>query len=234
MIKGLGDPVDQHGRPALSFAMHMEDIKNQVIAEQHYSDCFRLLAACFYAPRKETFLEERFFTDLSNLLNRICPGIAPQATLLQSTSTQYSVEELAVEYARLFIGPFQVPAPPYGSIYLENEQRVMGETSMATLQLYQEAGLALDEECKEPPDHIAIEFEFISFLSYQISAYLSNNKESNAHDYKKIRKTFINNFLGIWLLPFAESVRAATDNDFYAALAACLTMLHPCVMKLAR
>lgn len=49
--------------------------------------------------------------------------------------------ELEYEFNRLFIGPAPPPAPPYASVYLEKESRLMGETTMAIARFYDALGL---------------------------------------------------------------------------------------------
>ncbi|MFN2356106.1 MAG: molecular chaperone, partial [Desulfopila sp.] len=71
-------------------------------------------------------------------------------------------QDLLVEYARLFVGPFELLAPPYGSVYLETGRRLMGDSTIAVQHMYTNAGLTLDVQ--EAPDHIALELEFMHYL----------------------------------------------------------------------
>ncbi|MEW7989033.1 MAG: molecular chaperone TorD family protein [Candidatus Thiodiazotropha sp.] len=49
-------------------------------------------------------------------------------------------EELRIDYTRLFLGPFNIRSKPYGSVYLDRGNVVMGATTMAVLALYREGG----------------------------------------------------------------------------------------------
>lgn len=86
---------------------------------------------------------------------------------MQESLEAYAEEELAVEYARLFVGPFGLRAPPYGSVYLDNQRSVMGPSTMETIRCYEDEGLARDDEFNELPDHIVVELEFMYYLSYR-------------------------------------------------------------------
>ena len=68
-------------------------------------------------------------------------------------------ESLKSDFSRLFIGPFKLLAPPYGSIYLDGNSCLMGASTMEVRQLYRNEGL--NPVIKEAPDHIAIELEFM-------------------------------------------------------------------------
>ena len=82
-------------------------------------DIYRLLAACYYPPAAELF-EESCCETLASLLAPVAADAAQHASEAALASGNGSLEALAVEHARLFIGPFQLVAPPYGSIYLDD------------------------------------------------------------------------------------------------------------------
>ena len=137
------------------------DSQEKILYEKRIGECFRLLAACFYKPQKEIFLQEKVFQNLTSLLEPVCPDAAHFSNKMSESILKYSEEELSVEYATLFVGPYELKAPPYGSVYLDEGRRVMGDSTIEVIRMYQEAGLTLDENFKELPDHIAVELEFI-------------------------------------------------------------------------
>jgi TorA maturation chaperone TorD len=127
-----------------------------------------------------------------------------------------------VEYARLFIGPFGLKAPPYGSIYLDNDHTVMGPSTIETIAIYEQEGLARDESFHELPDHIVVELEFLYFLSYRQVEALQKGDPELADTYRHKQKQFINRFSGIWVPLFCDLIKKETDNEFYGALADCV------------
>ena len=118
-------------------------------------DAYRLLAACFY-PLPELF-EERCLPALADLLEDLAPDAARHAEDAAQAFEQESPESLAVEHACLFIGPFQLVAPPYGSLYLDDAKTVMGESTGKVSAFYGSCGLHLADDFHEMPDHIAVE-----------------------------------------------------------------------------
>ncbi|MBT8334038.1 MAG: molecular chaperone TorD family protein, partial [Deltaproteobacteria bacterium] len=116
-------------------------------------NCFKLLAACFYEPDKDLLLEEQVCENLSKLLDTWASGAAKAAGEMALSLKTCSQDQLSIDHAALFVGPFELIAAPYGSVYKEQYRQVMGETTIDVLRFYQDAGLAV--EIKEPPDHIA-------------------------------------------------------------------------------
>ncbi|MFP4481041.1 MAG: molecular chaperone, partial [Desulfohalobiaceae bacterium] len=64
-----------------------------------------------------------------------------------------SLHRLRVDHAKLFVGPYQLAAPPFGSVYLEQRQTLMGESTQMVKELYRQAGLEMDPEYNSPADH---------------------------------------------------------------------------------
>ncbi len=186
-------------------------------------NCFRLLSACFYLPQKELFIEENLFGNLTEYLKVVCPDAVIFAGNMEKSIHNYTDEELGVEYARLFTGPFELMAPPYGSVYLDEGRRVMGDSTMEVIKTYQKEGLSRGDDFKELPDHIAVEMEFISYLIYKEIDALEKSDLKNAQDFIDKQATFLNAFLHRWVPPFCKKIKEGTDNWFYTSLADCVS-----------
>lgn len=184
-------------------------------------DCFKLLAACFYEPEKELFLQENLCENLASLLAADdCPAAANAARAMHVSLQAADGEDLKVAHAGLFIGPFELSAPPYGSIYLENTRRIMGDSTVAVQKLYRAAGLAL--EVAEAPDHIALELEFIHFLIMGEADAVARGDRDEAIAFAATQSHFLLNFLAPWVAEFCAAIRKGTANTFYTSLADCL------------
>lgn len=183
-------------------------------------NCFKLLSACFYEPEKELFTQENLCGNLTSLFAQAgCQAAAEAAARMGTALMQDSSEDLCVEHARLFVGPFELVAPPYGSVHLEKARRVMGDSTMEVQRMYQEAGLALD--VKEAPDHIALELEFMHYLSL-LEANAAGEDTARVHEVAQKQAEFFHHFLSPWVPDFCQAIRKGTDNAFYMALADCL------------
>ncbi len=185
-------------------------------------DCFRLLSACFYEPQKKLFLEEDLFKNLTEYLESACPAAVPFSSDMEKSIYNYTDEELRVEYAKLFVGPFELLAPPYGSVYLEDGGRVMGDSTMKVIAEYQKEGLAGSDDYKDLPDHIAVEMEFMSYLFYKEREAMQKSDLDTARQYIEKQECFLDTYLRPWVPLFCEKIKEGTGNSFYSALAGCV------------
>ena len=125
-------------------------------------------------------------------------------------------ERADLAFAKLFLGPFEVDAPPYASLYLDPEHRLMGPVSLAVAEAYAEAGLGpVAEGARDAPDHITHELEFMYFVAFQ-----------SAHTAEPIwierGVRFWRTHLGAWLPQLATSIEDSGRHSFYDALGALL------------
>jgi len=197
--------------------------------DQHIarSDAYRLLAAGFYEPDRELFLEEDLCGRLETLMQKICPEAAPFCRKMAEALATTPQEELATDHAALFVGPFELAAPPYGSIYLEEKRQLMGESTMAVKKFYQRIGIAPRE--KEAPDHLIFELECMSYLAGCCSG--ARAEELPPEEAEALQREFLDAFLSGWITPLAEKVRQGSSTGFYPALADCLETFIACELK---
>lgn len=192
------------------------------VTEMRRAESYRFLAACFYQPTKDTLGKAEFFPALIEDLKNACPNAAPFAEQMQNAFNSQSEEQLTIEYARLFVGPFELVAPPYGSVYLDGERTVMGPSTQATIEFYESEGLAKHADFSELPDHIAVELEFMYYLIYRQVEALDNDDTERYQEYRQKKELFLNTFIGKWAPVFCNTMKEGTKNPFYISLADCL------------
>lgn len=183
-------------------------------------DIYRLLAACYYPPTV-ALLEERCCDALAGLLENITSDAARFAGQAASRGTIVTFEELLVEYSRLFLGPFKLVAPPYGSVWLDESKTVMGASTARVAAFYDTCGLRLADDFHELPDHIAVELEFMSFLAFKQREALISGDHGEAGRLSAVQQEFLANFLLPWLEPFTASIVDDGESLFYQAIAHC-------------
>lgn len=196
-------------------------MKEMILRERTRGDCYRFLSACFCQPEKNVFQEEKLLQSLTKSLHRICPEAALFSASMEESILKYGNEELLVEYSRLFIGPFGVIAPPYGSVYLDGERRVMGDSTMEVIGMYRNEGLSGSTDARELPDHVAVELEFMSYLVFAEIKALEKSDLRTAVEAVEKQERFSGEFLRRWIPPFCERIKENTENGFYTALAQC-------------
>jgi TorA maturation chaperone TorD len=181
-------------------------------------DLCRFLAACYYQPSPE-FAEERIFESMANAASRIDPELEIHAHSLGEQFAAAGVDSLLLDYTRLFLGPTHILAKPYGSIWLEGDKTVMGNTTVAVQKLYGDGGFDLADDFRELPDHIAAELEFLYLLIHRENDAHRNGKADALEEILSVRKRLLDEHLGCWVEPFAAAVRAGAQSDFYRGLA---------------
>ena len=192
--------------------------------EQHRGDCYRLFAALFYPPDKESFLDEDVCGNLVQLLESVCPMASDHASGMAKVLERADAQALSIAHAKLFLGPFELQAPPYGSVYLDENTRLMGDSTVAVMKMYQLAGLSLSDENREAPDHIAIELEFMYYLiSREIQSFKSGDTDE-ALEYLRMQHKFNDKYLATWIGPFCDKIRESSEDDSYKLLSMCLSI----------
>ena len=115
-----------------------------------------------------------------------------------------SDEPLTDAWQRLFIGPYALPAPPWGSVWLDKESVLFGDSTLALREWMRANGIGLSEQRAEPEDH------FGTLLL--LAAWLCESGEDEA----------FNQLLAWHILPwsgrFLSVFIAGAGNPFYQAL----------------
>jgi len=129
------------------------------------------------------------------------------------------VEELTVEFSRLFIGPKQAPAIPFASFYLSENSTVMSEITLEVRKQYLEAGLAVQNLYQTPEDHIGFELEFMEYLLTRLLELQEAGDEDEAERLEELMDTFFNDHLTVWVPDFADLIIEHSEEDFYRGAA---------------
>ena len=185
--------------------------------ERTKADIFKCLSDCYYLPNGDLRatldqLERRF----ECIYEEAVPFVVEMKAELESTT---SFEPLEVDYARLFVGPYHLLAPPYGSVYLDGARQVMGDSTLDVIKNYREAGIDVNEEFTEPPDHIAAELEFIYFLIMKALESVADSDFRGAVKLSGRQRFFLERHLAAWVDEFTFNVEENADTRFYKNLA---------------
>ncbi len=129
-----------------------------VAADCGSSTALRLFASIFHREADEPLIREIELRrdELEGVL-----GGNPLAGLAVERPAE-AVEELAVEFCRLFIGP-RGHMPPVESVAL-GEGRYWGDSTLAVSAFYRSSGVVLPEDSDTLPDHLSVELDFAAVL----------------------------------------------------------------------
>ena len=87
---------------------------------------------------------------------------------------------------------------------------------------YQAFSFPLDSKKSNPPDHVATQLEFLSFMfAKEAKALFQEDKEARK-TCLSARGKFVRDHMSTWMPIFADGVAERTQNDFYTRAAALL------------
>jgi TorA maturation chaperone TorD len=182
----------------------------------------QFLADLLSFPGSEYLNSIKLENDINNILilNENTP-INKQLKECVNAYANCDQQVILAEFARLFVGPFHVIAPPYGSYYLENG-RLMGESTVQVSEFYDFAGLTIKDSFKDLPDHVVAELEFLIYLIFNEINFLENSEIENYTKINNLKIDFFNRFFLVWINKFATLIIENTKLEFYKNVGICI------------
>ncbi len=145
------------------------------------------------------------------------------------------LEEMEIEYTRLFVAPGPDYVPPYQSMYSDelsdgstalandgkrlDKRQLWGDSAVAAERMYLEAGLAVTGELREVPDHIGLELQFLQHLCGREAEALNTGRILAAEESVRLQLAFLETQLAPWIDRFCQAVGNAARHPFYRGIA---------------
>ncbi len=105
----------------------------------------------------------------------------------------------------------------FESVY--NEGKLFDESTFRIARLYYEAGLKVEEDFRLPPDHIAVELEFMAFLCFKEMEGIRTG-DSKIRDYAvELQGRTLDEHLRKFALAIADNLGKHARTSFYQATA---------------
>ncbi len=196
------------------------ETKDHGAEARHRSDIYGLLATVYGQEITSDLLGQikapQFLEALSVLEVEGIDGLMqkPEAELL---------EDLAVEYTRLFLGPGK-HISPHESVHHQREDGQWGElwgaSTVEVKKFIEATGLSYTDDYKGMPDHISVEFEFMQQLIQREEQAWKEADADKATACRQIEKKFVEEHLINWIPAFCEMVIQEAESPFYHAMAA--------------
>jgi TorA maturation chaperone TorD len=131
-------------------------------------------------------------------------------------------EDLAVEFARLFLGPGR-HISPHESVHSTPEDgeqpRLWSDSTVKVKNFIESTGLNYDPGYTGLPDHISVELEFMELLARREEQAWSEDDEEGAWSCLDMERRFLEEHLISWVPTFCDKVMAAAELSFYRQLA---------------
>lgn len=195
--------------------------KDFIFFEHARAGIFNIFTALLCQPEKELVENNEIFDTLKSALNIVNPDCSKIVDQMQKTVKQNTVQELLVEYSKLFIGPFKTLVPPYSSLYFGNDT-LMSDQTVWVINSYRKSGLEFNEKIKDVPDHVAVETEFMYFLIHNEIKELDAGNRNKSFSMWENQKEFFEKHYKKWVPEFCAKVATETNNEYFEVLSECL------------
>jgi len=136
--------------------------------------------------------------------------------LIKSFMDEYSDEDFPMvleNFNKLFIGPGHLFAPPWESVYKEEDHTIFGEATLQVRKRYKKYGVEINNMHKEPDDHIGYECAYLNVLFAEAAS---------AEDPSELRAEivdFIQTHPMSWVTEFTDLMLKNSVTDFYKGIA---------------
>jgi TorA maturation chaperone TorD len=132
------------------------------------------------------------------------------------------IEDLAVEYARLFLGPDK-HISPHEAIHHQRDDgdwgTHWGASTVDVKKFIETAGLEYKQEYTGMPDHISAEFDFMKEAAGREAQAFEEKDWEGALYCQKMEKKFICDHLIKWIPAFCDKITSQAELSFYGDLA---------------
>ena len=86
------------------------------------AETYQLLSALFCEPEEDVLGDREIFFSLKESLSIIQPNLGALSEDLIANYSEYPISQLLKDYTKIFMGPFNVIAYPYSSVYYGEKQ----------------------------------------------------------------------------------------------------------------
>lgn len=113
-------------------------------------------------------------------------------------------KNISEQFQHQFIGPNAMPAPPWGSVYLDKEAVIFGNSLLQLREFMRKYGVKAELNENVPEDHIG--------LMLMLASYIANTRPD-------ILPEYLAKHLFPWVWRYLELLSEQTDAPFYQGLA---------------
>ena len=125
--------------------------------------------------------------------------------------------ELEKEYTRMFFASKPRQVYLFESVY--SEGKLLQESTFQIARLYYEAGLKVEADFRLPPDHIAVELEFMAYLCFNEARSIRQADKERERYARRLQKTVLDAHLGTFAFALGEKLAVYARSEFYQLVA---------------
>ncbi|WP_312816812.1 Tat proofreading chaperone DmsD [Atlantibacter subterraneus] len=170
----------------------------------HWAQLLNLLASAYRtAPQSDAFTPIGGFFQTPDW-PELWPTQRADIAALQPELAQRDRALLQQQWQWLFVGPASLPAPPWGSVWLDPEHVLQGDSTLRLRDFLNQQRITLNTDHPEPADHIGLMLFQTSWLAM-------------ANQPRALLELLSQHFL-TWLPLYQQALNNAHPQGFYRAL----------------
>jgi TorA maturation chaperone TorD len=199
--------------------MSKEKLKDMAGMARHRGNVYSLLAATFSGEPSAAFIRQIKDPKFRGALSGA--GVEFEEEVLNQPEDKL-IEDLAIEYTRLFLGPGK-HISPHESVHHERDDgdwgRLWGADTVAVKKFIESAGLEYKTEYTGLPDQISVELEFMQQVTNREARAWEAKDSKGALYCLKMEKKFMDEHLAQWIPIFCDKVISEAELPFYREMA---------------
>ena len=185
-------------------------------------ECYRIFSFLFKIPNEQTWQNCNSLKNLQDYLKILKVPEYKYMNAINDELQKMIFEDLKIEFTKLFLGPFEVLVPPYGSCYIEGTKKIMQESTIKVKDYYINYGVNVEEGFNDLPDHIVPELEFMYYLLYNEAEH-DPEDEITAEQYQEASRDFFKNYFIKFTLSLSEAISEKTELKIFRDFATIFT-----------
>lgn len=162
------------------------------------------------------------FSDESAEIKEGVKNIEQYLSEVDVINNNSNFEQLHWDYTKMFIGPFELPVPPWESVYVRGDKLLFQSHTMNVRKQYEHFGFEVSDMNVEADDHIGLELDFMYHLT-DLCIQSANAKEENSlaeiNYILKAQKDFLTNHLLKFVPRLTDNMKESSTTKFYEGFA---------------
>lgn len=195
-----------------------ENVEDLLSASQIY----QFLSTCLLEPNKKTLAllnNKEYMDEVKSCLGQHGNGeLSETFKELHEGLKNADVETLTQGYRNTFGGAtVAMDCPPY-EMYFSGSHIWQQTQDLSDISgFYKAYGIEIEDDKSSSRrwDHIAVELEFLHFLTYKLAYAIENHGDEEQESCLSGKKKFLNAHIGRWIHAFSKSVFKKSPEAFY-------------------
>ncbi|MBU2591365.1 MAG: molecular chaperone TorD family protein [Nitrospinae bacterium] len=190
-------------------------MRDMDVLAEHRSNIYGLLSIVYIKEPTDEFIKSLREPSILNTFKELGLNIGEG---FQNVGDGKLLEDLVLEYTRLFIGPGK-HISTYESVWCDQDGSLWGKSTSEVKRFIESSGLEYHADWTGLPDHVGVELEFMQkMIKAEALAWEKEDKEM-AMSLLQYEQKFMDEHIYKWIPPFCKKVAEEATLSFYKEIA---------------